>query len=277
MDHVRGSSLVWPATLDMLHPFILTWWSGRTIREMPADVRAVYDEAGLGTQHINLALVIMDERGRVLRASVPRVRPAELRFDPVAQGRDFKHQLDDLVRGLPLPMARADAQPKLTLPNICTEGRPNGVRIYLTAGQNHLNHYRTPIVEAVPMTDFIRDALQYPDTATTLTAKDLRPWLEQVYPAAIMDGKGGFRSIEGRMTFKPAGQDSGARYAVLEGEINFELDNTSRSRYRGDLAFVLQYSVKERALETLRGILDCTVPKGPERIKLLAAVESLPE
>ena len=42
MDHVRGSSLVWPATLDALRPFVLTWWSGRTVSDMPADVRAVH-------------------------------------------------------------------------------------------------------------------------------------------------------------------------------------------------------------------------------------------
>src|SRR5687768_13579612 len=103
MDHVRGSSLVWPATLDTLRPFILTWWSGRTVKDMPADVRAVYHDADFGGQHINIALVLLDERGRVLRASVPRVRPGEFRFDPEAQGKDFKRQLDELVRGLPLP------------------------------------------------------------------------------------------------------------------------------------------------------------------------------
>jgi hypothetical protein len=277
MDHVRGSSLVWPATLDLLRPFILTWWSGRTVMDMPADVRAVYDEADFGTQHINIALVVLDERGRVLRAGVPRVRPPDFRFDPEAQGRDFKRQLDYLLRGLSLPKLETSAKPKLTLPDICADGRPSGVRIYLTAGQNRLNHYRTPIVEAVPITDSIRQSLRCPEVATTLMAKDLKPWLEQVYPAAIMDGKGGFRSIQGTLMFKPAGQDTANRYAVLEGEIDFELDNTSRSRYRGDLAFVLQYSLQDRAAKSLRGVIDCTVPKGPEWISLIAAVESLPE
>src|SRR5581483_12061126 len=158
MDHVRGSSLVWPATLDTLRPFVLTWWSGRTVDDMPADIRAVYDDANLGTQHINLALVVLDDRGRVLRAAVPRVRPAEHHFDPELQGKDFKRQLDELTRGLPLPKLTEPAKPKLTLPDLCTPGKPNGVRIYLTAGPNHLNHYRTPIVEAVPLPNSIREA-----------------------------------------------------------------------------------------------------------------------
>jgi len=277
MDHVRGSSLVWPATLDALRPFILTWWSGRTVNDMPGDVRAVYDDADFGGRHINIALVILDDRGRVLRASVPSVRPGESRFDPESQGRDFKRQLDELLKGLALPRVEAPAEPKLTLPGLCTEGRPKGVRIYLTADRNRLNHYRTPIVEAVPITDSVRAALHYPDAETGLAARDLEPWLEQVYPAAIMDGRGGFRSIEGALRLKPAGQDAGHRYAVLEGQIDFHLDNASRTRYRGDLAFVLTYLLKDRAVATLRGVIDCTVPKGPEWIRLVAAVESLPE
>jgi hypothetical protein len=277
MDHVRGSSLVWPATLDALRPFVLTWWSGRTVDDMPADVRAVYDAADLGTRHINLALVVLDEQGRHLRAAVPRVRPGEFRFDPEAQGRDFKRQLDELVGGLTLPRVEAPPEPKLTLPDVCTAGAPRGVRIYLTAAANRLNHYRTPIVEAVPMTDRIRRALRYPDVATTLTAGDLLPWLEQVYPAAVMDGQGGFRGIEGKLAFRPAGRDAAHRYAVLDGTVDFELDNASRSGYRGDLAFVLKYPLNDSAAASLRGVIDCTVPKGPERIKLTAAVESLPE
>lgn len=277
MDHVRGSSLVWPATLDALRPFILTWWSGRTVNDMPADVRVVYDAADLGARHINIALVVLDERGHHLRAAVPRVRPGEFRFDPESQGEDFKRQLDELMNGLTLPKVAAPAKPKLTLPDVCDEGTPRGVRIYLTAAENRLNHYRTPIVEAVPMTDPIRRALRYPDTATTRTARDLLPWLEQVYPAAIMDGKGGFRGIDGKLVFRPAGRDATHRFAVLVGPVDFELDNTSRSGYRGDLAFVLKYPVSDSAVASLRGVIDCTVPKGPERIRMTAAVESLPE
>src|SRR3954453_15086540 len=115
MDHVRGSSLVWPATLDALRPFILTWWSGRTVEDMPADIRAVHGDAALGARHINLALVVLDEGGRVLRASVPSVRPGRVRFAPEGAGRDFSRQFDELLRALPLPKLKAPARPMLTL------------------------------------------------------------------------------------------------------------------------------------------------------------------
>lgn len=275
MDHVRGSSLVWPATLETLRPFVLTWWSGRTVAEMPADVKAVYDAADFGGKHINIALVVLDENGKHLRSAVPSVKPGEFRFDPESQGKDFKRQLDELVKGLTLP--KVEAKTKLTLPDLCKEGKPNGVRIYLTAEANRLNHYRTPIVEAVPITDAIRKSLEYPSEAKTLTAADLKPWLEQVYPAAIMDGKGGFRAIEGKLAFARAGQDVKHRYAVLKGAVDFELDNTGRATYRGELAMVLKYPLEGSSVEQIRGVIDCVVPKGPEKIKLACAIESLPE
>lgn len=274
MDHVRGSSLVWPETLETLRPFILTWWSGRTVDDMPSDIKAIHDTASLKGKHINIALVVLDENGKHLRNSIPEVRPGKHRFDPELQGKDFKRQLDSLVKGLALP--KVDTKPKLTLPGLCTEGQPNGVRIYLTAAENRLNHYRTPIVEAVPINDAIRKTLEYPDSSRTLNAHDLKPWLEQVYPAAIMDGKGGFRAIDGKLKFMAAGSDEMHRFAVIRGEVNFELDNSGRTRYCGDLAIVLKYPPTASKIESLRGVIDCVVPKGPERIKLAVAIESLP-
>ncbi|CAN5221703.1 hypothetical protein BH11PLA2_BH11PLA2_17430 [soil metagenome] len=277
MDHVRGSSLVWPATLEALRPFLLTWWSGRTVEDMPADIKAVHDEAKFGGKHVNIALVVLDENGKHLRASVPSVKPGDSRFDPDKMGKDFKRQLDDMLQGLTLPKVVAPGKPKLTLPDLCTEGKPNGVRIYFTAAENRMHHYRTPIVEAVPMTEGIRKALRYPAAETKLTADDLKPWLEQIYPAAMMEGHGGFKSIEGKFTLKPAGQDTTHRYAIAEGNAWFELDDVDATYYRGTLAFVMKYPLKDDTLSSLRGVIDCTVPRGPERIKLTAAIESLPE
>lgn len=277
MDHVRGSSLVWPATLETLRPFVLTWWSGRTADDMPADIRAVFDDAGFRHPHLNLALVVLDSQGRYLRASVPFVRPPDFRFDPALQGQSFKEQLDELLGGLKLPRVDTPAKLKLTLPDICTEGNPNGVRIYLTAAANRLNHYRTPIVEAVAMTEGLRKSLQYPAQSRTMQATELRAWLEQIYPAAIMDGQGGFSRIEGKLQLRPAGEDATHRYAILQGTVDFELDNAGRTRYRGDLAVVMKYLRADQSLATIRGVCECTVPKGPERIRLSAAIESLPE
>jgi hypothetical protein len=277
MDHVRGSSLAWPASLETLRPFILTWWSGRTVNDMPKEIRAIYDAAGFRQPHLNFALVVLDDQGKVLRSSVPRVRPPEFRFDPAAQGRDFKTQLDDLLAGLQLPKVERPAKQRLTLPDVCGDGQPAGVRIYLRFAANRLNHYRTPIVEAVPFTDAQRKTLRYPERAGTIAAAELRPWLEQIYPAAIMDGKGGFRKIEGTLRFTPAGGDDTQRYAIVEGDVEFALDNESRTTYQGRLALVLKYRVGESNVHSLRGVCESVVPKGPEKIPMTAAIESRPE
>jgi hypothetical protein len=277
MDHVRGSSLAWPASLETLRPFILTWWSGRTVADMPADIRAAHDAANFRQAHLNLALVVLDEKAKVLRGTVPRVRPPAFQFDPEAQGRDFKAQLDDLLAGLKLPRVERPAKPKLTLPDVCGEGQPAGVRILLTFAANHLNHYRTPTVEAVPMTDDLRKALRYPGKASTIAATDVRPWLEQMYPPAIMDGKGGFRKIESKLRFVPAGEDATYRYATIEGDVEFLLDNEARSGYQGSLAIVVKYRREGLKLYSVRGLCECDVPKGPEKIRMTAVIESRPE
>ncbi len=277
MDHVRGSSLAWPESLETLRPFVMTWWSGRTIKDMPDDIRAVFNDANLRQPHINLALVVLDSKGKVLRSVVPSIRPPEFRFDPEAQGRDFKSQLDNLLAGLKLPKVEKPAKPKLTLPDICSEGQPNGVRIFLTFAANRLNHYRTPIVETVPMTEELRKALSYPKDAGTISASNVRAWLEQVYPAAVMDGKGGFRKIDGKLTFAPAGADDAYRYAVVEGEVEFVLDNEGRSTYKGSLSVALKYRREENALYSIRGVCESVVPKGPEKIRMTVAIESRPE
>lgn len=275
MDHVRGSSLAWPETLDTLRPFIVTWWSGRNVQEMPASVKAVHDAAGLAGRHINLALVVLDHKGKVIRSTVPFVRPPEFQFDPAAQGKDFKAQLERLIEGVELPKVEG-SKPTLTLPDVEGPDRPAGVRIYLSFGANHMNHYRTPVVEAVPLEPELRKALAWPTEPRELKAADLRPWLEEMYPPAIMDGKGGFRKIEGSFRLEPAGSDERFRYAMLEGEAEFVLDNTGRTTYEGTLSVVLRYQ-PDAGLSSIRGILETKVPKGPETIAMTATIESRPD
>ena len=102
MDHVRGSSLAWPESLDTLRPFVMTWWSGRTIKDMPADVRAVHTAGGFESRHqpgpggAQLA-------GEGAHSYLPRIQPPGFGFDPGAQGRDFRWQLDDMLAGVELP------------------------------------------------------------------------------------------------------------------------------------------------------------------------------
>ncbi len=287
MDHVRGSSLVYPPVIEALRPFIVTAWTGRTTAEMPSDVRAMFDAAEIRAPHVNLALIALDAEGRVLRSYLPFVRPPAFGFDPEMQGRDFKRQLDEMLAGLRWPQVTTLAQRKLTLPDVCAPGvaapQPAGVRIYLMFSANRLNHYRTPTVEAVALSDATKQTLQYPTQARSLAVAALRPWLEQMYPPAIMDGKGGMRAIEGRLQMTPAGADSEWRYALLEGTVQFTLDNVNVTTYPGNLSVVLKYRRDATELHSVRGVLESLVPKSNpqgqvvERIRMTAAIESLPK
>ncbi len=275
MDHVRGSSLAWPESLDVLRPFIVTWWSGRTIADMPSDVRAVYNQADFGTDHINLALTVLDEKGKLLRSTIPLVRPPAFQFGPESQGRSFKSQLDDLLKGLPLP--KIQTQPKLTLPDVIGDAQPSGVRLFLTFGSNRLNHYRTPTVEVVPMTESLRKSLSYSGQEHEFKIADIQPWLEQMYPPAIMDGFGGFAKITGKIIASPAGKDDDYRYLLVKGDVTFELDNRGSSWYYGKLDIVLRYPLKSTELHSIRGVMVSEIPKGPEMIPMTVAIESRPE
>jgi len=278
MDHVRGSSLASPAVLATLRPFVLTWWSGRTVADMPPDVRAVHRAGGFAGRNVNIGLAVLNAQGEVLRSYLPRVGPSAFGFDPEAQGRDFKWQLDDMLADVKLPAFKAPAgPPRLTLPDVAGSRPLAGVRIFLTFAANRLNHYRTPTVEAVPTPDALREALRYPAAARTLPASRLRPCLEQMYPPAIMDGHGGFESIEGTLRFAPAEAMAGSRHALLTGQVRFTLDNAQRSAYTGELAVAVQYAAEGEEAQSLRGVLEARVPKGPEWIRMTAALESRPQ
>jgi hypothetical protein len=132
------------------------------------------------------------------------------------------------------------------------------------------------------MTKKLQGSLRYSTQSKTLQAEDLRPWLEQIYPPAIMDGKGGVEQITGNLVLKPAGQNATNRWMVLEGTVQFRLDNATRITYSGELAMVLEYGLESGQMERIRGVCECVFPKhNPqgqvvERIAMTAAIESRP-
>lgn len=279
---MRGSSLAYPAVLETLRPFIITYASAREVENFPADVRQLCADAGF-RKHINIGLLVLDANGKLLRQLSPFIQPPAFNFDPEAQGKDFKKQIDRMLEGVPIPKLKEPIKPKLALPDVPGDDALTGARIYLTFGANRLNHYRTPTVEAVPTTKEMRQSLQYPKEATVLKMDALRPWLEQIYPPAIMDGKGGFASIDAALTLRPAGQKGDARYALVEGEVDFALDNLTRITYRGKLTATVEYANDSPEPRCVRGVCECIFPKtNPqgqvvERIRMTASIESRPK
>lgn len=279
---MRGSSLAYPAVLEMLRPFIVTYASARSAEDFPDDVRDLLGSPGQRPKNINLGLMVLDANGKLVRQMTPFVRPPAFHFDPEAQGKDFKRQIDKFLDGVPVPAFKPTERPKLALPDVRGKEPLTGVRIYLTFGPNRLNHYRTPTVEAVPTTKEVRESLRYPEQATALKAGALRSWLEQIYPPAVMDGKGGFERIDAALTLRPAGRHGAGRCALVEGDVKFALDNTTRITYQGKLAAVVEYLDDSAEPQRVRGVCECVFPKhNPqgqvvERIRMTAAIESRP-
>jgi hypothetical protein len=262
-----------------LRPFIVTSSTGRTTEDLSDELQALYREAGFRDTHINFALFVLDADGKLLRSLQPTIRPPAFHFDPEGQGRDFQRQLEQLLSGLDLPKATSSRSSKLALPDVAGEG----LRVYLTFGPNRINHYRTPTVEAVATTAELKEALQYPEKTREVPVAALKPFLEQMYPPAIMDGHGGFRSITGTLKIKPAGAKGKTRYATVEGKVQFVMDNRNRTTYTCTVALALTYKADAAAMQTLRGVAEGSVPKhNPqgqvvERVQMTAAIESRPE
>jgi hypothetical protein len=127
------------------------------------------------------------------------------------------------------------------------------------------------------MTDEHRKALSYSAHEHEIKVADIQPWLEQMYPPAIMDGFGGFSKITGKLTASPAGKDKDYRYVLVKGDVSFELDNQGRASYSGKLDLVLRYPLKSPSLQSIRGVMASEVPKGPEMIPMTVAIESRPD
>lgn len=269
--------------IETLRPFIVAVWNGRTNEEMPPDVREVYEAAQSTPRQTNILLCVLDERGKLIRAfpPFPGPHPGSLGFDQERMGQYLKDQIDRSTAGMKLPAVQA--RKTLTLPDIEGVGQPAGVRIMASFAANRLNHYRVPVVEVVPLKESERQALAHPAGPVNLSADSLRRWLEQMYPPAVMDGRGGFKRIAGTLRLRPAGADAESRYAVLQGRVEFALDNRSATLYEGDLEIVLSYSPTSGELVSLRGVLEADFPRQDlhgrtvETVRMTAAIESRPK
>ncbi|WP_394794003.1 hypothetical protein [Armatimonas sp.] len=258
--------------LELLKPFIVTSWNGRRLSDMPPDIKKVFEQGRLRGDNVNIAFFVLSPEGAVLRAGIPFVQPGYFRMDSAAMGADMVRQLKDFFQGLDMPPApKIPREP--TLPDLATPG----FRIFLTFGRNNINHYLTPVIETLPLTPELAAALARPKATKTLDAAALKPLLSVLYPPAIMDGMGGFRTITGRFTLEPL---PGEAAALLTGTPTFVLDDRNATRYTGQLELALRYPPGKPL--TARGTFTAPFPRFrpdgeiTETVTLTAAFETRP-
>ncbi len=272
---MRGGSLSSADAVDALRPFIAVAWNGRGVDEMPDDIRELWNAAKPGGR--NISCMVLDSAGKFVKAWWPLPEgPGERGGgDPFGRerlGRFMKDQIEKASAGLEKP-----EPPKRTLTLPTAEGA--GVRIFLTLkpkGRAPMN-YKAPTVEAVTTTDAEKKALAVPEKPRDVDAADLRRWLEQIYPAAIMDSTGKPPALKGTLTLSPAGK----RAAVLKGEIVFTMDDRAKTEYRGTLEVAITYG-DGADFVSLRGRFEGMYPKGdakrgkPIEHTMTAVIESTP-
>ena len=282
---MRGSSLSNPDLIEALAPFVVAVWNGRNTREMPDNVRAVYETGPGRRARTNLLFFVLDADGKTIEVldPFPGKNPSSLGFDRQEQARYLLQQIREVSSRIDLPTP-SERSGRLNLPEISGTEQPSGLRMLLHFQTRLRSGYSAPVVEVLPLTRAEREALKYPQKNSSIDTRVLKRWLSPFYPPAIMDGMGVVEVLSDSLTFRPAGtrKQGDFRYAILEGEVRFILDNRAKTTYTGRLQLVLRYRVDSDELESFRGSLDGLYVKTDRhrrrglQIPMVAAIESTP-
>lgn len=272
--------------VEVLDPFIVTVWNGRSREDMPADVREVYeatDGRGIWT---NIILFVLDSSGEVVDyfQPFPGKNPGSLGFDRDRMGGYIREQVERVGAKLDLSKAKPRSVRELWLPRASGAGDRPWLRIYVSfvrPKSMRMNSYRAPVVEPVALGKRELKALRYPEAEREIRAQELGSWFEQIYPPAQMSRSGMVEQIAGSLTLAPAGRDAQQRYAILTGDIAMVLDDRGATEYGGMVEIVLGYA--EGALEPsfVRGVFGGIFPRSDRmsgrmhEIMVIAAIESV--
>jgi hypothetical protein len=252
--------------IEILRPFIVVAVTARNEDAMPAEVREL-SRSQARERRSNIHCYVLDAKG-ALAGSFPPFAGRIPDFDPDRMGRTMREGIERAIRGMELPAAaKVEDDRKLHLPDI----KP-GVRILLSL-KGPVPQYRAAVVECVPVGDRERRALAQPEKARSVDAAELRAWLEQLMPPAVMEGMGGVKEISGTLTLEPSG--------LLGGEVRLVLDDPNGSACTGRLDGIVTW--RSGAFATVRAAFEGVFGKhdrmhrGPMDFQMKAAIESRPE
>ena len=280
---MRGSSLSDRSVTKALESFIVCVWNGANRREMPTDVRAIWDAADLGRRvKNNIVLFVLDRRGAFVDwfQPFPGKNPSSLGFSSRRQAEYIRSQIERIKKRLPSPR-QVKAKTELTLPELARGKR--GVRVMLSLDSPRMSSYKAPVVEVVEIAATEQTALAYPKKPRAIDASSLGRWLRQIYPPAIMIRSGQVTSVSGQLQLTAAGSNGEHRYATLTGDVRMTMDDGHGTTFSGTLEAVVTYAPGVDAMRTFRGVYEGVYPKPdrhrrrPQEIGLRAVIESLPE
>lgn len=242
---------------------------------MPEGLRRIFEEGELRMES-NLLCLILSEKGKLVRAFQPWGGKTlhDMKFDPERMGAALLAEIEKATAKMKLPAPSKGES--LRLPD--TE---RGVRVFvkIDTRKDSLPQYRVPTVSAIAVTEEERKALAYSAESREIDAAVFGRWFEQACPPAVMDGAGGIRKVEGKLTLSPVGK---TRAVVVRGDIGILLDNRAGTWIRGTLEGVVRYSGDSPDYSSLRFLFEGIFPKdrnrgNPAKLPIVVAIESRPE
>lgn len=252
-----------------LNPYIVTLWNGREPEDAPEDVQQLLRQRGRHQQS-NILVFVLDSQGNYVHSfdGMTDRHPGNIGDIKKRMPSYFLEQLADAGKQLGIPDQQRQRTATAHLP---TTAEP-GIRLFVSLGENRLQHFAVPVVEAVAFQDTEKQTLRYQTGKQSIDAKVIQRWLAPMYPPAVMDGHGNLDKVAGTLEYQTAGESATHRYAILRGTVQLYLDNTTRISYQGPLDLVLRYSKTSDALEAVWGTYSTRVPRHNQQGKAVETV-----
>ena len=275
---MRGGHLSNPAVVKLLQPFVVTSWHGSGLSDMPAEVKQVYTGSDVSKES-NVFAFVLNQRGRLVhsfKGLQGRRKTGSSYEQEITKARSKLNLSEKSLTGV--------GKHPLKLPDLTESdtGRPAGIRLFVQHERDSIRS-RVPVIEVVPMTSKLWDALSLPDSDTVkeLEAETLRSWLVQMYPAGIRtsDQKQPFRTVTGTLRLKRVASDKQFTYALLFGNVRLS-KGKEKSALEGTLEAVFTYHRGTDKVHSVRGVFEGTYiyrVRRTQRLKLTTAIESRPE
>lgn len=262
-----------------LAPYIVTLWNGREPEDAPDDVQQLMRQRQRSRSQSNIHVFVLDTQGQLVHSfdAMTDLHPAPMHDLKKRMPGYFKQELSRAAAKMNFTPAIPTTKPT---PHLPTASAP-GIRVYVTMGENRMQHFMVPTVEAVSIDQEEQKQLRYPAEARKMEATVVKRWLATMYPPAVMDGHGGMDQVKGTLTFTPAGENATHRFATVRGTVKLQLDNVSKISYQGPLDLMLQYKKDSDEVVAVWGLFTSKVPRGDQRgkaveyVNLTSAIEPI--
>ena len=282
---MRGGPFSNPAVVELLRPFIITFWYGHRDSDMP-DV--VWNELSKRSRNAhresNVFYLIIGSDGHLVHTFDAFPKGSRTRSNQDYVSQELQFALDKIGSDLEIP-----PRTPMRLPRIPWGKTSPGIRVYVQLRDQRMRAYQAPVVEVLRFGKIARTALEYPETRRQIPAETLGAMLSQIYPPGIMERTDpdtkhvyDIDVIDGTLTLEPIQSSGKMRYAILKGNIRLHDSGRDDFSYSGSVECLVGYDREAPSFKFMRGTFDGMYPRqgrngGIRDIRLVAAFETTTE